>query len=69
MKAKALLLKDLVGRRVRLLRHVRTRGGDVFVAGRTMVVLSTWRGTFELKALRGTSSVRGLSRASFEVLA
>jgi hypothetical protein len=42
------LYRDMVGRRVRLIREITTRGGNVFPAGTEMKVYSTWRGALNL---------------------
>ena len=42
-----------VGKRVRLLETLRTKGGDVFEKGRVMVLSDRWGHGFELRALAG----------------
>ncbi len=41
--------RDVVGRHVRLLRDISTRGGETFKAGRIMVCYGTYRGRFTLQ--------------------
>lgn len=68
--------KDLVGKRVRLLRPVKTLGGDFFPEGHVMEVAGTWRGRFELNDLVVTighgwscrKGVRRMNRNAFEVV-
>ena len=44
--------RDLLGLRVRLLRNVRTKGGDLFRARRIMQISDRWGGLFALRTLR-----------------
>lgn len=69
--------RDLVGRRVRLLHDVTTRGGTTYEAARIMIVTNTWRGMFdlevtpreELMAARGQwRGVMKVCRRDFEVV-
>ncbi len=45
--------RTFVGSRVRLLRTLKTKGGDVFRRGRVMVLSDRWGAGFELRAIRG----------------
>jgi hypothetical protein len=63
--------RDLIGKKVLLLRDIRTMGGHFFEKGRTMIVSSTYRGRYGLRAL-GTdanqTNVKNVSKGSFEVI-
>ncbi len=50
-KNQKLLCRDIVGRRVRLLKTVTTVGGWSFKKGRVMRCLHSWRGQFNLEVL------------------
>lgn len=47
-----MLCRDYVGKQVRLLTTLQTKGGEKFPRGRIMVVSSTHRGLFELRNRR-----------------
>lgn len=66
-------LKDLVGKRARLLRRIVTRGGVAFEMGQELDILGSWRRTFSL-AERKTDgridwdrSISGVHRSFFAV--
>lgn len=48
---KKILCREIVGRRVRLLRKVTTGGGWSFAAGREMKCIGTYNGKFNLSTL------------------
>lgn len=70
--------KDIVGKKVRLLRDMETRGGATFAAGTVMTCQGTYHGLFHLADLEwqppedATSwsrpCIRKVDRRSFEVL-
>jgi hypothetical protein len=63
--------KDIVGKRVRLLCDIQTRGGVKFPKGLEMACDGTWRGTFDLFASErpmGQRTILKVSRREFEVL-
>lgn len=63
--------KDLVGRRVRLLQRVETRGGDIWDENEVLTVESTWRGRFTLRACDpedGRKGIRHARRLTFHPL-
>ncbi len=62
--------KDVVGRRVRLLREIITKAGDTYQPGELFYVHGTWRGRFNLGRSRRADSLVALqvSRYAFEVL-
>lgn len=43
-------LRDLVGRRARLVATIETRGGDRYPRGTEVVIVGVWRGRFTLGA-------------------
>lgn len=61
--------KELVGTYVKLLRDLRTNGGETFKAGTIMKVHGTWRGVFHLSATEPvngcTPGIRMVRRSSF----
>lgn len=69
---KELRCKEIVGRRVRLLRDLRNNGGAVFKRYRVMGVVHTYRGAFclvGLKKVRGhVVTITHVNRHFFEVL-
>ena len=63
------LCKDLVGKRVRLVRELKNFGGEVFYVGTVMQVTSTHRGRYALQDLVAERrNVRQVARYKFEVL-
>jgi len=71
------LCRDMVGKRVRLLRAMRTRGGTKFREGQLMDVVSTHRGRFELRTIRPSykpgsptvrKGIRAVDASAFEVV-
>lgn len=59
--------KDLLGKRVVLLRDITTNGGTVFIRGIVMVVTGTWRGRYSLEAVGTRASVRGIRPSNFKI--
>ncbi len=60
--------KDLIGKRVRLTRDVRTGAGS-YAKGCEFRVLSTWRGLYELFSFGPPArGIRKLSRKAFEIV-
>mgnify|MGYP001574960450 CR=1 FL=1 len=67
------LCRDVVGRRVRLLKELTTRGSTIYPAGTVMTCDGTWRGMFDLRSddrvrghvWRGVMKVR---RQAFEIV-
>jgi hypothetical protein len=60
-------MKDLIGRRVRLVKPLITRGGRRIAAGLVAEVASTWRGRFTLST-DDDGFVRDVPRDTFEVI-
>jgi len=50
LRARSERMKDLIGRKVRLLRTIRTRGGRDFPAGTVMTIEGHWRGEVHLSS-------------------
>lgn len=68
-------VKDLVGRRAKLLRKIETRGGTVLRKGRVFRINGTWRGRFTLVYIEPPRpgyaprvAVGHLDRSAFDVL-
>lgn len=60
--------KDLVGKEVRLVHRIETRGGTKFRKGTRMRVYGAWRGKFHLQSVsRPKRSIRHVDRYSFEI--
>ena len=60
--------RDLVDRKVRLVRDIETRAGVKYAKGQVMTVYGTWRGMFHLEDATTTprGSIRKVHRTDFE---
>jgi len=74
-RPKPMLAREWRDRKVRLLRDIRTRGGETFDAGAVMEVVNNYRGTLELWAVPhtrnsdgGMSGIRKVALADVELL-
>jgi hypothetical protein len=62
-------LRDLDGQQVRLVREIKTRGGDVYRQGDVMTVSSTYRGRLVLrKSPDGPICIRGVYLRDVELM-
>ena len=59
--------RDLVGRRVELIRTIRTASGEVYPVGAEATVQGFWRGKFSLDMASG-GGVRQVGRADFRLI-
>lgn len=60
--------REIRGLRVRLTQTIRTKGGDVFRAGRIMKIEDRWRGEFDLSTLqKGGGWIRRVPPGRFVV--
>ena len=61
--------RDIVGRQVRLVRPIETRGGTQFAVGTELHCTGTHHGRFMLQSVNGpAASVRHVERRDFELL-
>ena len=69
-KTPSLLCRDIVGRQVRLVHPVVTRGGVEFAVGTEMLCAGTYHGRFMLKNVEGQPAawVSHVERRDFELL-
>lgn len=66
MATKKPLLRDLIGRNVKLKHTLNLRSGQRIRAGSTMKIISVWRGRFTLRW--GATYVRQISRWNFDLI-
>lgn len=60
--------QDLIGKKVRLLRRIESRGGTVFKVNEVGKISTTWRGRYGIDFTNPSRYVRGVLRCEFRVL-